>query len=398
MEVEIEKLVYGGQGLGRLDGRAVLVPYVVPGDRVEIEPVRETPGLLHAKAVAWPVTSGTRIDPSCPVFGRCGGCHYQHIPYASQLEYKRAILLETLQRVGKLTWPGNVEIVSGEPWGYRNRTQLRVAKRGRQAKTGFLAGGSHQLVAAGTCPINSPALNRAHGALLEMAQEGRFPAFLREIEFFTNENEIQVNALRGDRPLAKPFFTWCAERLEGFVDWIDYPAGGDLFRVGGRSFFQVNRFLVDRLAQQAAGNASGGLALDLYGGVGLFTLPLARRFSRVIAADASRQAVRDLQFNAERAALDVEIVNLDVAAFLAGLQETPDFVVADPPRAGLGPDVVRELLRLKPRQLNLVSCDPATLARDLAALHAGGYQIAAMTLIDLFPQTFHLETVVALAL
>jgi len=403
VEIEIEKLVYGGQGLGRVDGRAVLVPFVLPGERVEIEAVRETPGLVHARPLSWPLQAEIRVAPPCPVFGRCGGCDYQHIPYSQQLEYKREILLETLSRIGKIKWDGPVGVIAGEPWGYRNRTQLQVLKRGRTAQLGFLEAGSHRFVAAENCPVNSPLLNRVHETLVAMAADRRFPNFLQEIEIFSNEKEVQINARQTERPLAKSFFNWCAERIEGFANWIDYASGDDVFRVGPRSFFQVNRFLVDSLAKCALGEASGEICLDLYAGVGLFTLPLARRFQRVVAVDASRQAVRDLQFNAERAgfetaSVDLDIVNLDVPEFLADFQETPDFVVADPPRAGLGTKVTAELLRLKSPRLQLVSCDPATLARDLAALTAGGYRIDSVTLVDLFPQTFHMETVVALSL
>lgn len=396
--VKIEKLVYGGHGLGRLDGRVVLAPYVLPGERVQIETVRETPGLLHARAAAWDKRSEERIEADCPVFQRCGGCHYQHIPYARQLEYKRQILIETLARVGKIQWQGPVETVAGEPWGYRNRTQLHILKRGRSAKIGFLEAGSHRLVEAGFCPINSPALNRAHRTLLEMTRDLRFPSFLREIEFFTNETDLQVNVLQSGRAVAKSFFTWCGEAMKGFAprNYIEYPVGGDRFRVGSRSFFQVNHFLIEKLAAEALGDASGGTALDLYAGVGLFTLPLARRFEQTVAVDASPSAVRDLQFNAERAGVEVRVANFNVEEFLSGMTEPVDFAVADPPRAGLGPGVTRELLRLKPARLSIVSCDPATLARDLAVLTAGGYQIQTVTLVDLFPQTFHLESVVSL--
>ena len=404
MQVQIEKLVYGGQGLGRVDGRVVLVPFVAPGETVEVEPVRERKGLIEARAVDWVARSSSRVEARCPLFGTCGGCHYQHLPYDQQLEAKRQILLETLARVGKITWDGPVETVAGTPWGYRNRTQLRVAKQERQGKVGFFEAGSHRLVAADECPVNSPTLNRAHQALREMACEKRFPSFLHEVEFFTNETDVQLNVLSSDRPLAKRFFEWCAERIEGFTphDAIDYPVGDDRFRVGSRSFFQVNRFLVDKLVEAAVGGASGRFALDLYAGVGLFTLPLSRRFEKVIAVDASRRAMRDLRFNLERANLEraeagAQAVNLTVAEFLPSLFEPVDFVIADPPRAGLGGEVTAELTRLRPARLVIVSCDPSTLARDLAPLLEAGYRIQSLTLVDLFPQTFHIETVVRLA-
>jgi 23S rRNA (uracil1939-C5)-methyltransferase len=398
LQVEIEKLVYGGQGLGRVNGRAVLVPFVVPGEQVEAEPVKETASLVHARPVEFAKLSQHRVTADCPVFGQCGGCQLQHISYAKQLEYKREILRETLARIGKITWEGPIETVAAEPWGYRNRTQLRVVKHGRKVGVGFLEAGSRRLVHASRCPINSPALNHAHQALLEMAHQRRFPQFLHEVEFFTNETDVQLNVLESERPLSKSFFEWCGEKVPGFSahEYIDYPSGGDLFQVGSRSFFQVNRFLTGKLAEAALEDAAGSRALDLYAGVGLMTLPLARRFERVVAVDSSRRAARSLQFNAERAGVELKVVNLNVEDFLTSCEEAVDFVVADPPRSGLGPRVTAALLRLRAPRLALVSCDPATLARDLAALTSGGYRIARITFVDMFPQTFHIESVIDL--
>ena len=398
MQVEIEKLVYGGDGLARADGRVILAPFVIPGEKVEVKPSRVQGSVDHSRVVEWIEKSPFRETPACPVFGVCGGCHYQHIPYEKQLEYKRAILMETIGRVGGIKWDGPVETVAGEPWGYRNRTQIRARKHNRRVEIGFFEAGSHRLVETPSCPINSPMLNRAHEALIAMSGERRFPGFLNTVELFTNESDIQLNVLDTGQPLSKSFFAWCREAIPGVAeaDAIDYPSGGDSFRVGSRSFFQVNRFLTDALSQLAIGDAAGGTALDLYAGVGLFTLPLARRFETVQGVDSSWAATRALQFNAERAGVNVRVINLGVERFLADYPGSVDFAVADPPRAGLGKKVTVELLRIRPAVLSLVSCDPATLARDLQVLTAGGYGIEKITLIDLFPQTFHLETVVRL--
>ena len=256
----------------------------------------------------------------------------------------------------------------------------------------------HDLVGIESCPINSPVLNRSLASLIEMSKKKRFPRFLREIEFFTNETDVQINVMQTERPLAKMFFEKCSEAIKGFspTNALDYPVGDWTYRVGSRSFFQVNRFLIERVTQVAVAGASGGTAMDLYSGVGLFTLPLAQAFKQVTAVDASSPSTRDLSFNLERAGLDAQVINTPVADYLAGIQEAPDFVVAAPPRAGLGAPVTEHLLRLSPSQLVLVSCDPATLARDLAALTAGGYAIQSVSLLDLFPQTFHMETIVKL--
>ena len=398
MQVEIEKLVYGGEGLARREGRVVLAPFVLPGEVVELEPPAAAGKVLRARPAAWLKRSPERQEALCPVFTRCGGCSYQHIDYAGELRYKRQILRETLARTGGVKWADAIETASAAPWGYRNRTRLRAQRSGGASQVGFYAAGSHALVAADECPINSPKLNEAHRALAETVREAPFPGFPREIELFTDEERVLVHAPRAARPLAAKFFALCAERIDGVArgGFLDYRSGGDVFRVGRGSFFQVNRFLTDELARRAVGDASGGLALDLYCGAGLTTLPLARRFKRTVGVDAHQPATRSLRCNLDRAGLDARVVNLDAGRFLAGFDETPDLVVADPPRAGLGAAVTRQLTRLRPKRMHLVSCDPATLGRDLRALLAGGYALESLTLIDLFPQTAKLETIAAL--
>ena len=232
-----------------------------------------------------------------------------------------------------------------------------------------------------------------------MKGERRFPGFITSLELFTNESEVQVNVLESGRPVSKRFFDWCAEKIPGYApDAIEYTVGAAVFRVHHKSFFQVNRFLIEALIAAALEGAEGETALDLYSGVGLFSMALARKFRTVTAVETSASAVRDLEFNAERAGVAVEVRREAVEAFLEAAENAPDFVLADPPRAGLGKHAVRDLLRLKPKQVTIVACDPATLARDLAALVAGGYKIEQLTLIDLFPQTFHIETVARLRL
>ncbi|HYM12066.1 MAG TPA: class I SAM-dependent RNA methyltransferase [Bryobacterales bacterium] len=398
-EIEIEKLVYGGQGLGRSNGRVVLAPFVLPGERAIVEAEKESAGLIAARTLAVEAGSEWRVPPACPHFAICGGCHYQHMSYERQLEAKRGILLETLARLGKIEWSEPVEILSAEPWGYRNRVQLRLSKRRGRLELGYFEFGSHRLRPIDACPISSPTINRTIAALARMGLDRRFPDFIQEIELFTNERDVQLNVLETTRPLARRFFDWCAGEIEGVCrgDSLDYAAGADVYRVSSRSFFQVNRFLAARLAEAAVGSAGGGTAIDLFAGVGLFSLSLGRRFSRTVAADSNRSACRDLECNAQRAGVAVEAHQASAESFLTGFDEAADFVLADPPRAGLGRAVTASLARLKPRRLTIVSCDPATLARDLRALLEATFQIISVKLVDLFPQTYHIESVVELA-
>jgi tRNA/tmRNA/rRNA uracil-C5-methylase (TrmA/RlmC/RlmD family) len=177
-EIIVEKLVYGGDGLGRLDGRAVLAPFVLPGERVRLEGAAEKPGLIRASLAEVLSPAPERIAPVCPYFTRCGGCHYQHAPYELQLALKRAILDDQLRRIGKIAPPEEIEVVAGEPWQYRNRVQLHIAG----TQLGYREAQTHRLCAIESCPISSPAINRAIATLHEMLRDSRWPRFIRSTE------------------------------------------------------------------------------------------------------------------------------------------------------------------------------------------------------------------------
>ena len=394
LEINIEKLIYGGDGLARLNGEVVLVPFVLPGERAAVEAVARKPGLLRSKLVELRETSPERVAARCPYFARCGGCHYQHARYEMQLALKRGILAETLRRVGKFEPPEEIRVIAAEPWHYRNRAQFRI----RGTELGYLEAQSNKLCPIDQCPISSPRINQAIATLREMLRDPRWPRFLRSLELFTDETRLQLNVLETERPVAQRFFDWCLEKMPDLVPGaLDYPAASALYRVSGGSFFQVNRYLIDQVVDLALENAQGDGALDLYSGVGLFSLPLARRVARVTAVESSLAAVRDLRFNAERAGVALDANQSSVESYLASLTAAPDFVLADPPRAGLGKTVVAQLARLAPARITIVACDPATLARDLAGLLAGGHRLEGVTMIDLFPQTFHIEAIAHLS-
>jgi 23S rRNA (uracil1939-C5)-methyltransferase len=383
--VIVDKWVYGGEGLARIEGRVVLVPHVLPGETVRIDFGKD----VHASLVEVLTPAPERLaqgDPPCPLFTICGGCHYQHAPYEYQVARKVEILREQLQRVGKIKFEGEIGVISGPPLGYRNRAQFHIAG----GKIGYLAARSHELVPVeGECPVSSPRLNQALAEMRERLSDPRFPRFVQAIELFTNESDVQINVIESERAVARRFYEWTESKQA-----IDYQTSFGTFRVSSKSFFQVNRFLVEKLVEAGLTGQAGDTALDLYAGVGLFAVSMARRFRSVTAVETGSSAAHDLEFNASRAGLAVKVEQARVEDYLERLQVTPEFVLADPPRAGLGKDVVAHLLRLAPPRITIVSCDPATLARDLAGL--AGYQIESMTMVDLFPQTFHLETIARL--
>jgi 23S rRNA (uracil1939-C5)-methyltransferase len=383
-EVTIEKWVYGGEAMARIDGRVVFAPFTLPGEVAKIE-AKE--GDMHARLDSIVTPAAERVAPVCPLFERCGGCQYQHAPYEFQLARKVEILREQLRRVGKIAWEGEIATIRGPEWGYRNRAQFHL----ENGKIGYLAAGSHDLIPVdGECPISSPRLNQALAEMRERMKDKRFPNFVHTLELFTDETALQVNVIETERPVAQIFYQWCGSTLA-----LDYTTAHGKFRVSPRSFFQVNRFLIDALIDIAVGEAEGATALDLYAGVGLFALPLAKKFAKVWAVEGGVTAARDLEANAKAAGLAVRSIQARVEEHLERVSASPDYVVADPPRAGLGKAVVGHLERLKPAKLTIVSCDPATLARDVAALKS--YAIEKITLVDLFPQTYHMETVVQMS-
>jgi 23S rRNA (uracil1939-C5)-methyltransferase len=373
----IEKLVYGGDGLARLDGRVVFTPFVLPGETIRADVERVKSDLWRGKVLEVMQPSTGRVTPQCPYFGRCGGCQYQHASYELQLEQKVAILREVLRRVGKIDYTEEIKTIAGEPWGYRNRIQLHI----EDGAVGYFEPGSHSLCAIDHCPISSPKLNEAIAHLHRELPKVR--PFKAGLELFSNETDVQVSVFDKVPPSVRSVFN-----MIGVRDALQY-AG---FRVSRSSFFQVNRFLVDALTTCVCGGLAGTTAVDLFAGVGLFARSLAQSFENVVAVESGFSAFQDLAANAP-----AQAVQQSVEDYLPTVTEAPDLIVADPPRAGLGKHMVAELVRIRAGHVVVVSCDPATLARDLQGLLAA-YRIEQISLVDLFPQTAHLETVVRLNL
>lgn len=420
MDLKIEKLIYGGEGLAHHEGSTVFVPFVLPAERISASPVERKKKFIRARVERVIEASPNRATARCPHFGVCGGCDYQHMPYEAQLQYKTEILRETLRRLGRIEWPGEIVAHASPPWGYRNRAQWKVRPLGEADGAGlgigYFRANSTALCAVEDCAILSPLLLKTLLALRKALAEEKLPRELREIEVFAGANDSKLlltatfagfpkhaaelaKTIRGILPETQSllFHDPGRERMEldgpGFVE---YESGGSIFRVGHFSFFQVNRFLSGELAREVAENEEGGgRALDLFAGVGLFSVPLAKCFEHVLAVESNPAAARDLETNA-RGAGPIEVRAADVERFLERYKGKPDLVVLDPPRAGLPPGALRPLARLAPARITYVSCEPPTLARDLAALANGGYEITGVHLFDLFPQTFHMETVVRL--
>ena len=438
LQLQIEKLVYGGDGLARLPadehgrGKAVFVPFVIPAENVEASLIESRGGFSRAKLDRVLAPSPQRVEPLCPYFGRCGGCNYQHMEYAAQLRFKAEILRETLRRTAKLDLQQEIALHASEPWAYRNRTRMQV-RHEPQFALGYFRYSSHSLLPVETCPISSALINEAIRWTWQLGSDGRVPTSLHGLQFFANQEDskLLVEAYvhpSNDAKECQPFGAELRHSIPQLVGIVVFPtsaveddsrqrtsltsthaelsqvigesslsyevAGAD-YRVSGGSFFQTNRYLIDKLVNVVVGARTGRAALDLYAGAGLFTQNLARNFDHVIAVEASPHSFADLRHNV---AVNVRCVRMMTEAFLAerAAKLAPDLVVLDPPRAGLGEKATKALCRMSAPHVTYVSCDPATLSRDLRVLLESGYRVEQAHLVDLFPQTYHMETVLHL--
>jgi 23S rRNA (uracil1939-C5)-methyltransferase len=420
MLVEIEKPIYGGNFLARHEGKAIFVPFVLPGEQARIHLVEDKAkrGFALAELDQVITAAPERIAPRCPHFGPCGGCNYQHTGYAHQLAMKESVLRETLDRAG-VAVAQEIAIFAADPWAYRNRIRLAFDADGNP---GYRARRSNAIVPIRECPIAAPVLVQAALAAAEVL--ARVPANLRphELALFCNAEESALFATfftAGSSQLrVEPIAQALQERIPALqsaelasggrpghpprtlAQWgapsLIYRAAGVDYRVDHGAFFQVNRWLIDALAQHVTANQRGALAWDLFAGVGLFARQLAPKFHKVIAVESASASTAALAANL--AGTGAEAVAAPALQFLqsSATGPRPDLIVVDPPRTGLGADVTALLNQIAAPALVYVSCDPATLARDLRALLAGGCSIESIALADLFPQTFHLETVVHL--
>ena len=434
-------MIYGGNGLARLpadehgQGKAVFVPFVLTGEKIESSLTEQKPGFARARVESIIEPSLHRIAPECPYFAYCGGCHYQHSSYEHQLEIKKEILRETLRRTAKIDLSVAIQTHPSLPWNYRNRSRLQVRTE-PEFTAGYFRMASHELLAVEQCPISSPLINRGIATLWASGRSSKVPSGVQEVEFFANADDTELLVEVSAKPDSRRAVlrAWAEEfgssmrEISGVVvfreaekgppstheklltagtDHLVYKTAKASYRVSAGSFFQTNRFLTDELVKIVTEGQSGDRALDLYAGVGLFSTALCD-IHHIVSVESSQTSTGDLSYNLLS---NGEAVRATTEQYLSGSATTrragkgaiiphlsykPDLAVVDPPRVGLGERVARLLVTLSAPRVVYVACDPVTLARDLAILCSGGYGIEQIHLVDLFPQTYHLETVVHL--
>ncbi|HKS08080.1 MAG TPA: class I SAM-dependent RNA methyltransferase [Pyrinomonadaceae bacterium] len=381
LEVDIERILPGGYGLAHAEGKTVFVSLSAPGDRLRVRVDRQQGNVLFASIEEILVASPDRIEPPCPYFGRCGGCDFQQLAYENQLVAKAEIIRDCLHRIARLeVVPEIVVTPSPRDWRYRMRAMWQIDQDERTV--GYYERGSRRVCDVADCAVLMPELQETLERV-RVTEWHEFPPGLKHLDVVAGENDVS---------LAPQFAEFETRELELTIL-------GERYRYNAEAFFQINPALLAPLIEFALGDVAGELAIDLYSGVGLFTLPLARRFKGVVAVEANPIAARFADRNLDRAGLEnVRVVNAGVAEWFRGRTLNADFILLDPPRAGAESAVIKGILDFAAPRVTYVSCDPATLARDLKKLIAGGYKIESLRAFDLFPQTHHVETVVRLHL
>jgi len=385
VEVEVERILPGGMGLAHAHGQTLMVALAAPGDRVRVRVQNVRGAVVFASIVEVVTPSPVRVAPPCQYFGRCGGCDFQQLTYEAQLAAKAEIIRDCLRRVAHIEPPAEILITpSPAAWHYRSRAQWQYDRDGEQL--GYFERGSHKVCDVIECPVIVPELQTLLSGLREGIIVGSLPEATTEFQAVAGDD--------GAVAFAPP--VWETDVVE-----TSRTINGEHYRFDANCFFQINHALLAPLVTEAVRDARGELAVDLYCGVGLFTLPLARRFTRVIGIEGSATACAYARRNLADAGLtNGRVASDSVEEWLAAhaaLIASIDFVLLDPPRAGAGAAVVKGIINLRPRRIAYVSCDPATLARDLRSLTENGYRLDSVAAFDMFPQTHHVETIVHLA-
>jgi 23S rRNA (uracil1939-C5)-methyltransferase len=401
MNLTVTTMAFGGEALGHHEGKVVFVPYAIPGEEVKICIEQEKKDWARAALVEISRPSKDRIAAPCPYFGPglCGGCQWQHIAYERQLALKEEIAADQLRRIGRLSDPPvRPALAVGEPFHYRNHMQFSVAPDGR---LGLLRAQSHSVIPIDECPLLHPLLGVLYHALAAGDRNLRRVIVRGGVE--SGDRMVILEGRRGKPPtldLALPVSVVLhvpgkPPLVRRGSPFIQERVLERTFRISPESFFQVNTKGAEalvRLVREFLAPDGRGTLLDLYCGVGLFGLSLAGEVERVVAIDESASAIEDSAFNA-RGLSNVTLEGGDVAEVLGRLGGPVQRVVLDPPRSGVGREVLKALSRLEAGRIAYVSCDPATLARDGAFLAGLGYRLEAVQPVDLFPQTYHIETV-----
>ena len=382
-EVKIEKIVANGYGLAFAEGLTIFVSLAAVGDVVRIRIIKKTGKVAFAEIVEVIEPSTFRVEPKCKYFGRCGGCDFQQMSDEAQLAAKLSILQDCLKRIGKINFPTEIPI-HASPKTFEYRTRTRLTADTRTNKLGFFRRNSNEVFDIDECLILSDKLQKNLTELRETLNYEELWASNVEVEMASGDTETSTFS---DEILSET--KAISSKFGEFNYWFN-----------AKTFFQGNPNLIEKLIETAIGDANGDTAIELFCGVGLFSFPLAKRFKKLFAVESNETSIEFAEKNAELARIEnVEFTAQDTSEFFDEFAvQTVNFILVDPPRTGVERSVLDAIISFNPQQISYVSCDPATLARDLKILVENGYEIETIEAFDLFPQTHHVETVAKLRL
>ena len=409
-------MAFGGYGVGRVTGKVVFVPYTVTGDKAWIEMIEEKKKYSTGRLIRIIDPSPRRVNPPCPYFGTCGGCQWQHIDYRVHGELKKTILREALERIGNIKdLPATDATLSTKPYGYRVRVQLKV--RGRTL--GYFRERSHEIVDIDHCPIADPLVNQMiqqlrgelaafsqlEGIEINVSPDEEKAVFILHPTVWNRDSEDFAKKFLQNHPFLKGIAIVARNGLKRLGDpslnfTVSLHRSGEKrmfgFQASAHSFFQVNPEQNRRLIETALEFSEvrkNEILLDLYAGIGNFTLPLAAEASKVTGVEENRTAIEDARLNAERNGIEnCDFVQGKAEEVLKNLSERPDVVILDPPRTGCK-TILGQLVGLRPKKIIYVSCEPTTFSRDIRLFAENGYSLQRLNLIDMFPQTYHMEVI-----
>lgn len=427
VELKIEKMNLGAQGIGYIDGKVYFVDFTIPGEEIKAELITEKKDYNVAKCIEIKRPSHYRVEPRCPVFMVCGGCHLQHIDYQFQVQLKKEILIETLRRIGKIEWE-NIEVITEQPWHYRNRTQLPVQNK-TGIKVGYFKKNTHEVVNHDICYINQNEINQATTIIRNRIVDSKIKVYnevshsgnLRHIILRRGTNTGQLYAIFVTREKAFPKKIYYNLRDEipdlvgvsqninskktnriignknitlAGTDFYEEIIDKKLFRISPISFSQVNIKIFEKIIEKIKSEINGSIIIDLYAGVGAIGICMAQICKRAIAIEENPWAVNDGIKNAQINGIkNIEFIQGRVEQMINKLKNG-DTVILDPPRKGVAKSVIESLSKVKIKKIIYLSCNPATLARDANILINNSFQIKNIYLFDMFPQTYHIETLV----
>jgi 23S rRNA (uracil1939-C5)-methyltransferase len=416
-----------------------MVPLAAPGDRLRLR-IERTKGNVDFASIEEIVEpSALRVEPPCPYFARCGGCDFQQLNYQAQLAAKVEIIRDCLRRIARIESLPEIQITPApNQWHYRTRAQWQYDSK--KKRLGYFEAGSRRVCDVAECAVLTPDLQQTLEALRERMRDGLLDDDVRDFRAFAGDDGVELappvqsdNDTVTSDAVNRGLSPTIREGSHPHAREITRTIHGETYHLNPEMFFQTNADLLPKLITAALKAAGGETAIELYCGVGLFTLPLARRFKRLIGVESNEAAAAFARANLANAGLDdAQIINQDVADWLEDLESAgsesdldrdrrthqvtrsmrsrvsqsvfaddsfrrPDFLLLDPPRTGAESRVIDSILRLRPRRVCYVSCDPATLARDLKKLIAGRYALDSLDAFDMFPQTHHVETIVHLS-